>query len=301
MAAEMSDAELLYIVITDFDGWQQTRTCLERLQESSCTNFRVIVVDHGTSPETAKGLSNFEWAIHVRASSNLWWAGATNLGIREALNREARYIMLLNNDCYVNESTLENLLQHVSAGEARVVAPVQRDAATGKILVVRAGTCFLLGFPTVVTPRMRRLLPGDGALLPTRLIIGGRGVLVRADVFAEVGLFDEQALPHYGADHDFFLRCRRRSVSLFIAKDSSVDIDSTRTTQAKDPGTMNWREFKASLRDTRSHRNIDALTTLFRRYYPVRVFFLLGVLLNLGRYFLSYLLQRASRILRRSD
>lgn len=296
----MGDPGLLHIVITDFNGWQQTRTCLRALQNSSYSNFRAIVVDHGTSPETASGLLEYSWAVHLRAEPDLWWAGATNRGVREAMNRDARYVMLLNNDCYVDPSTLEELMRHVSDGELRVVAPVQSDAATGKILVARAGTCFSLGFPTLVLPGMRTLPQTGDALMPTRLIIGGRGVVMRTEVFDEVGLFDERELPHYGADHDFFMRCRRHSVPLLIAANANVNIDSERSTLANNLGAMNWGEFKDSLHEPRSHRNIDALSTLFKRYYPIKALSRLGVWLNLGRYFLSYVVQRAAFVLWRS-
>lgn len=292
-------SEPLYIVIPDFNGWQQTEVCLRRLQQSAYTNFRAIVVDHGTDGKTAAGLHAFPFCIPVRGDPDQWWSGATNLGIREALQRGARQVMLLNNDCFVTEATLASLLGHQREDAVRLVAPVQRDAETGEVLVARAGTCFTLGFPTLVTPGMRRVPAQGSELLSTRLIVGGRGVVIPAAVFDTVGLFDEQALPHYGADHDFFLRCRDKGIPLFVAADASVHIDNTRTTAARNLGELSWRQFRSTLGDIRSHRNIAALRTLFKRYYPVRLLYPVGVFLNLGRYVLDYLAQKAWYALRR--
>jgi len=296
----MSAGNSIYVVITDFNGWQQTRTCLQKLNESSCKDFRTIVVDHGTSGETAAGIAEFPSCIHVRGGPEVWWTGATNLGIREALARDATHVMLLNNDCYVGQSTLATLVDHVAAKHDMIVAPVQRDLASGDVFVVRMGTCIPLGFATVVTARMRKLPTSGDRLLRTEIIAGGRGALIPVQVFDRVGLPDEEALPHYYADHDFYLRCRAHGVQLYVATDANVYIDDTRTTIARDPGAMNWAQFRQSFNDRRSHRNLDALKALFSRHYPVRTLYPIGMFLNVSRYSLSYIVRRATRFLRRS-
>ena len=289
----MSDQPLLYVVITDFDGWQQTETCLRRLDSSEYQDFRTIVVDHGTSDETAKGLATFPSCIRVAAESDVWWTGATNVGIRAAQEMGARHIMLLNNDCYVDSSTIGTLMSHVRATGARVVAPLQRSTQDGNVLVAKAATCFTLGFPTIVLPSMKKVDQGGDDLVSTRMIIGGRGVVIANSLFDEIGLFDESVLPHYGADHDFYMRCRAEDTDLLIATDASVQIDQTRTTLARDLGAMSWGRFMASFRDPRSHRNFTTLVTLFRRHYPIRPLFFVGVFLNILRYVLSYVGSRA--------
>lgn len=294
-----SNRPFLYVVITDFNGWAQTETCLRRLQASSFRDFKVVVVDHGTTDETAQGLANYPSCLRVRADSDLWWTGATNVGIRAALESGASQVMLLNNDCYVDESTLANIAEHAKNLTPGVVAPLQRSAESGELLTVRTGTCFTLGFPTFVLPHMKRLPASADALLSTKMIVGGRGVVIPAEVFDIVGLFDESELPHYGADHDFYMRCRASGIPLLIATDASVEIDDTRTTVATNLGAMNWGQFRESLRSPRSHRNVSTLTTLFSRYYPVQFLFFIGVALNLARYFVGYLFARLASLLGR--
>ncbi|MGI9220527.1 MAG: glycosyltransferase family 2 protein [Woeseiaceae bacterium] len=295
MTNETSPARL-YIVITDFNGWDQTKVCLHRLQASSCQEFSVIVVDHGTTDETANGLTEFPSCIRISADSDLWWTGAINKGIRKAMELGATRVMLLNNDCYVNHSTVSRVLQHLSDEQKQVVAPLQRNL-DAKILVARTGTCFTLGFPTFVLPYMKRIPNPKGGLVATEMIVGGRGVVIPAEVFDAVGLFDEDALPHYGADHDFYMRCRAQGIPLFVASNASVEIDDTRSTVARDLGAMNWNQFRQSLQNPRSHRNITMLTTLFKRHYPIKSLYLVGVALNLARYFGSYLGARSAYFL----
>jgi GT2 family glycosyltransferase len=294
------DRAPLYIVITDFDGWTQTKECLIRLERSSYKNIRTIVVDHGLTDETAIGLSDFPKCIHLPASSTLWWTGATNEGIRRARKLGARQIMLLNNDCLVAENMIDRLMQHMDGSTNHVIAPTQLSAHTGNVSAGKVWTCFTLGFPTLVLPSMLNSSDSSEKLLSTMMIVGGRGVIVPCDVFEEVGLFDETSLPHYGADHDFYLRCRLNDVQLAIATDATVLIDETRTTLARGLGRLNIREFLDSFHNTRSHRNLGVLKTLFKRYYPVRKLYLVGVFLNIARYVIGYIISRTIFLIRKS-
>jgi len=279
----------LFIIIPVLNHWEQTRTCLDRLMSGSDTGFSVIVVDHGSTDGTRDGLRDeFPGVLRIAGNTDMWWTAATNLGIREALQRGATDIMLLNNDCYVEHDTIACLTGHqADAGEA-VIAPVQRSLESGRILTRRMTTCFLLGFPTLVLPGRNMYRPQEHRLLGTPLIIGGRGVLIPAGVLEKTGLLNETDLPHYGSDHDFFLRCRKLGIPLFIASDAVVDIDATSTTLAAQHGHMPFARFLASLRERRSHRNLPELTALFRLHYPIPGLYPLGVALNLLRYTLVY-------------
>jgi len=291
----MSDQAPIYVVIADFDGWQQTKVCLHSLERSSYGNFRVIVVDHGLSDETARGLADYPSCTRISAEPSLWWAGATNVGIRAAIEDGAQYIMLLNNDCYVTESTIEKLVEKFDGTTEKIIAPLQISAQTGEEFAGKVTTCFALGFPTLVLPWAKDLHGQSEGLVSTNLIVGGRGVVIPCSVFNEVGLFDEANLPHYGADHDFYLRCRQANVQLAIAPDAIVSIDETKTTVAKNLQDMTFSQFISSFRDTRSHRNLEMLTILFKRYYPIKSLYFIGVFLNVLRYFLSYLFARIVR------
>ncbi|HWP58726.1 MAG TPA: glycosyltransferase family 2 protein [Candidatus Acidoferrales bacterium] len=282
------------IVIPVYTGWNETKTCLEALRASTYRALEAIVVYHGTEEEINDLQRQYPEARYVFGSPALWWAGATNLGIRAALREGARYIMLLNHDCYVDRDTIGRLLSHARQAGDAIVAPIQKDFLTRRVTAVTAGTCFVLGFPTLVFSWKEEDLQTP-KLLPTRLILGGRGALIPASVFERVGLFDERNLPSYYSDHDFYLRCRRRGIPLFVASDCAVWIDRTRTTLAADPGGLNLREFLATLHVPRSHRNLRDLTVLFRLHHPIRPLYPTGVALNLLRYCVIYACRRLHR------
>ncbi len=288
----------LFIVIPVLNGWEYTNHCLEFIEKSNFKNFTVIVVDHGSTDETATALPRYYPNVtHLQGDSTLWWAGATNLGIRYAIAHGATWIMLLNNDCYVTPETLDILMTHVQETGESIIAPLQRSMVNQQLLANRATTCFLLGFPTIQRTWPYRHRLGEHRLVSTQLILGGRGVIIPTSVFNTVGLLDEQSLPHYGADHDFYLRCGSHKIPLYIAADAVVSIDNSKTTLADNPGHLELRGFIETLRSRRSHRNLRDLSTLFRKHYPIKPLYLIGVALNIMRYILKYLYARGRFLL----
>ncbi len=279
----------LHIVIPVFNGWEQTEICLNALRASTYANLEIIVVDHGSTDETKEALPvQYPEVVQVLGEPTLWWAGAMNLGIRTAIRRNAENIMLLNNDCYVGPETIQRLVGHVRSTGDAIVAPIQKDFTTRRITCIMASTCFLFGFPTIVFQGRMASHIGKAKLIPTKLIAGGRGTIIPVNIFKRLGMFDEANLPHYYADHDFYLRCRREGIPLFIAADTSVFVDRTRTTLARNLADMTFGQFLQTLVDRRSHRNLRDLTALFKRHYPIKGLHYIGVTLNLLRHFLMF-------------
>jgi GT2 family glycosyltransferase len=295
------DRDKVYVIIPVYNGWEQTKRCLDALRTSSYDSIKIIVVDHGSTDAIRSKLpEEYPEVLHVIGSSTFWWAGATNLGIRTAIDQGAAssWVLLLNNDCYVAPDMIESLITHAREIPEAIVAPVQRDFETKKILTVRAATLFLFGFPTLILP-WYRIIPESGQrLLPTRLILGGRGTLIPIEILKACGLFDETCLPHYGADHDFYLRCRKKGIPLFIALDAQVYVDNRKTTEAAQPENLTGCQFLNTLFSRRSHKNIRDLTVLFAKHYPIPGLYPIGTALNLGRYTVIYLIKRLLQLFR---
>jgi GT2 family glycosyltransferase len=109
----MSDKSKLSVIIPAFSGLEQLKHCLQALTHGNYHNLNIIVVDHGTTDAITSGLSaQFPDVFCLRGSPELWWTGATNLGIRHALASGSDAVLLLNHDCYVQADTIVKLLRH---------------------------------------------------------------------------------------------------------------------------------------------------------------------------------------------
>ncbi len=291
----------LSIVIPAFKDPRQLKQCLQALYQSSFIDFNIIVVDHSESGEITEWVtSDFPRVICLQADTDLWWTGATNIGIKYAVEAGCRLIMPLNHDCYVHRETIEKLLQSFESVTNSILAPVQYSLRERKELVC-AGSCFLLGFPTLIFPGKLCRIFSRGSLSPTGLIIGGRGALIEAEMFKTFGYFDEKALPHYGADHDFYLRCKKNGIKLLTCLHAVVDVDDKDINQGVEQKSSSGKEYVSALTKRSSHRNVKDARTLFARYYPVPGLAAVGVVLYLARYSLIHFLRSTMRFFRRSE
>src|SRR3990170_3560323 len=105
---------------------------------------------------------------------NGWKQTEICLNALRASTRGAETIMLLNNDCYVTPETIKRLVSHAKEIDEAIIAPVQRDFFSKRVLCITASTCYLLGFPTFLRLGKNMSVLGEPRLLPTKLIIGGR-------------------------------------------------------------------------------------------------------------------------------
>jgi len=288
----------LAIIIPAFSGLDQLRRCLQSLDESHYRDFDILLVDHGVSDEISQlARDEFPRVTCLRGSDKLWWSGASNLGIRHALEAGNQWLMLLNHDCYIEPDTIGVLLKHAEDNENAIIAPVQHMLRQGRDIIGMT-SCFLLGFPTIIPPAAWYRFRHPAGLVPTALIGGGRGVLINSTTFKQTGLLDDEHLPHYYADHDFYFRCREKGLQLFICRDAQVNIDDNMTSSADPNDGLSLSGFAAALKDRGSHRNVRDLRVLFSRYYPIPGLAGVGVALNTVRYFFVMLGKKLAGLLK---
>lgn len=104
--------EKIAIIILNWNGKQDTLACLESLDKLSYPNYEVIVVDNGSTDDSALVLQKtYPHHLHIVNPHNLGFAEGNNVGIRLALERGAELIFLLNNDTVVAPDILERFVE----------------------------------------------------------------------------------------------------------------------------------------------------------------------------------------------
>ncbi len=204
----------LTAVIVNWNLKRDTIDCVRSLLEAGAHASQVIVVDNGSSDGSPQALRDGfgDELIQVQAGSNLGFAGGTNLGVERALQAGAAWILLLNNDTVVSQAFLSHL--HQAVQEA-----AQRYAVFAPLIYYfdRPDQIWYLGdrlVPgTLITTNPFRGRTLSEAPLPASGIfevdfVSGSGMLVRRDVFEQVGLLDT-SLYMYAEEVDFCLRARK--------------------------------------------------------------------------------------------
>jgi GT2 family glycosyltransferase len=120
-------------VIVTYNGGQWIQKCLDHLLASSIPS-EIIVVDNFSTDETLSVLDLYSSKIIlIKSAKNLGFGGGNNKGIKEALQRKASYIFLLNQDAYVESNCIESLVHSLKKYPGfGIMSPLQlNSSATG--------------------------------------------------------------------------------------------------------------------------------------------------------------------------
>ncbi|SFM05353.1 glycosyltransferase family 2 protein [Pelosinus propionicus] len=106
--------EMVYIILVNYNSWQDTVECIESLKQMTYRSFKIIVVDNASSDNSAFELKKLKDVILINSMENLGFAGGNNIGIDIAIKNGATYIWLLNNDTVAHPESLKELVESAS-------------------------------------------------------------------------------------------------------------------------------------------------------------------------------------------
>jgi len=120
----------LFIIIVTYNGIKWISKCLK-----SCAPYSVIVVDNNSSDGTVSFIKkNFKEATIFEQSDNLGFGAANNIGISYAIMKGADYVFLLNQDAYLEDNTIEDLLNvHRKNTDFGILSPIHLNRTGSKL------------------------------------------------------------------------------------------------------------------------------------------------------------------------
>lgn len=108
----MNGARIVSIVL-NWNNYLDSRDCIESLKSISYENHDIVVVDNGSEDDSLENLrDDFPDVEFVPLDQNRGFSGGMNAGISWALERDADYVWILNNDVVVKDNQILNELLH---------------------------------------------------------------------------------------------------------------------------------------------------------------------------------------------
>jgi len=99
------------IIVLNWNNPSDTLAGLESLTRLDYSEYTILVVDNGSTDDSVAQISACFPGIEIlQTGVNLGYAEGNNVGIRHALEQNAEYVMLLNNDVVVAPDTLSKLV-----------------------------------------------------------------------------------------------------------------------------------------------------------------------------------------------
>ena len=202
----------------------------------------------------------FSDVILLKGDGNLWWTGATNLGVEYALSQANQddYILTLNDDTIVRPDYLQILLGSSQNHTNSLIGSIS-ISSLDESTVVDAGVRI-----NWLTAKYTNLADGggyndilrEGSLIPKVDVLPGRGTLIPIEVFQKIGLYNFKRLPHYGADYEFSRRANMKGYNLLINY-KTVVISKARETGLNNRVTsLGWGDLIKSFFSIRSANNL---------------------------------------------
>ena len=280
--------EALAVIIPVHNRASETKACLECLQKQTVDGVRIVVVDDGSTDGTQEMLEQeFPDVVRLEGDGNLWWTGAINMGVRDALGQNADLIITLNNDVLIKEDYIQRLMDaHEEYPEAIIGSINLTQEEPPRLL--DAGIVSHNPWTAKYVKRGERLQRYDGEFegLLSTYSLPGRGVLIPRAVFETVGLYDEQGFPHYAADLDFSLRAAEAGFSLFVHAENPV-YSPYEPDRAGGRG-QSFFAFAKSFFAFRSSNYLPVLVRFNYRHCPAKPFFLVFFGMDLLRTIISF-------------
>jgi hypothetical protein len=232
---------VVWIIILNWNGWRDTTECLRSLKHLQPPDalreelIHIVVVDNGSTDESREKFRSLERDPDIpsfeliETGQNLGFGGGNNVAMRRALERGARWILLLNNDTIVTPDFLRILL-------ARGKEDSKIGMLNPKIYVRDRGEgggekerlWFVGGKLNLLRTKGEHIGYGeedhgqyDGVSVRDTEYATGCCLLVRRETIEDIGLLPEHYFLYY-EDAEWSIRARRRGWRCVVVPEARI-------------------------------------------------------------------------------
>lgn len=237
----INETESVLFVILNFNGWEETLTCIPSVLSQTHPNYHILLIDNGSVDDSInrlKAYHNHKKITFVKNPINLGFAGGVNMGIQHAIEGKYPYVVLLNNDAVLTPSWLDTLLKSAVETNASITTGLLLNTSGDKIeSTADAYSSWGLPFPA------QRNEPAAKAADSGYSFGGTAGAsLYKTSLFEDIGLFDEKFFAYF-EDTDISFRAQLAGHKAYYEK-KAIAYHAQGSTSRKMPGFTVKQTFK---------------------------------------------------------
>ncbi|MCP9786319.1 glycosyltransferase family 2 protein [Cyanobium sp. N5-Cardenillas] len=265
---------LVTAVVPTRNRRELTLRFLERMAAQTYPALRIVVVDSHSSDGTVAAIrARFPATEILEASDHDFWTAATNRGVRHALESGTDYVFTINDDAVIEPGHVAALVTLarrngcvILGNQINLLGEPDRIWSLGT-RTVWASSDFLKLAHTGQRQQELALEVATSEVLPVDAL-PGNGVLIQADAFRRIGLYDALFLPHYHADSEWVMRAVHRGIQAWVTPRVILLNDFTPAQKQLSLGSLQGLIY--ALGHRRSHLYLLPVLTIFWRYCPRR-------------------------------
>lgn len=119
----MNSNPKISVIIVNYNGKKWMEKCIDSLKSQTYKNLEIVIVDNASSDDSVEYIrSTFPAVTLVVSDQNRGFAGGNNLGISASTGE---YIMLLNNDAWLENNAIEKLFNEMIEKKLDVIGPFE--------------------------------------------------------------------------------------------------------------------------------------------------------------------------------
>lgn len=206
---------LVFIIIVTYNGEKWIEKCLNSVN----SNYRIIVIDNNSTDSTKEIIKRkFQYVQLLELDENIGFGKANNIGIKGALDKAADYVFLLNQDAWVEPSTIELLIKcQIEHHEYGIVSPMHLSGAGDELDKNFASYMNSSITPGLLSDLYRNRIKS----IYTTSYVNAAAWLISKECLEMVGGFDP-VFPHYGEDDDYLKRVSYFGLKVGIVPEAKI-------------------------------------------------------------------------------
>ncbi|MFZ2153340.1 MAG: glycosyltransferase family 2 protein [Microgenomates group bacterium] len=186
------------IIIPTWNTSLITLKCIQTLRRYLPQNFaQIIIVDNGSTDDTAKVMGKLKDIVYIRNSTNLGFAKGNNIGARQA---NAPTLLFLNSDMELIDSSIVDMVKYFNSHpQIGLIGPrfLNIDLTVqGSVMPpqtpLNAFKQYWLNIPNAYT----KYSPNVSLPTPVWAVSGG-AVLIKTNLYQQIGGWDERYFFYY--------------------------------------------------------------------------------------------------------
>lgn len=192
----------------------------DSLKNINYKNFKIVMVDDGSNDGSSHLIKeHYPDAVLLLGDGNLWWAGATNMGMRWAFSNGFEYILTFNDDQIGDVDFLTNLVLTAQTFPHAILSSH----------VFNLNDRITLHSPGIIVDtkigKLRNVINYSEAQVyePYEVdITPGYSILIPRSIISDVGYFDNIRFPQIFMEADYCFRVKHAGYKVIMVPNSKV-------------------------------------------------------------------------------
>lgn len=217
----------IFAIIITYNGLQWYEKCFNSLRQSHVP-VQAIVVDNASNDGTIPYIrTNYPEFYLIPQKKNIGFAKANNIAIKYALKQEADYIFLLNQDTWIQPTTIELLIDFIKKEEnVGIISPIHANGSNSGFDLKFASYLPQQFYSDIKEDQLRSIYYVS--------FINAAAWLMDCKCVKKVGGFDTSLFVHYGEDDNYCQRVIYHGFKIAINTQSFINHDREKRLESED-------------------------------------------------------------------